>query len=414
MSWLLPFITDIALFIIAPLAIWLLFKRAIPVAVLPILIGLLLAAAGWGETLLATPSVLTHTLGFTGVLLLAFTAGLEMRHTPGIKRDTRKVARFGWLIGSAANALLLPFIVGSVAAFIYFNQLPGWSVPGQSAVYSAMAVGLCLAVSALPVLIGIVRELKPEYRHLGRIALKLAVIDDIVLWTGLALLLILASNSTLDSWGITKITAISVLAALPLISSFLTRHTDKLQHLIIIWILAALFLAAGSWASYQLGLHALLGAYFAGITFPAPLIRKLAPEKLGLVALFTLAPLFFGYSGLKIDADALNMTSLLAAIGLLVLATVTKIGAVVLLPPSPDLSRHETFAVGALLQCKGLMEIVAATILHDQGLLSESAYAALVTLAVFSTTLTGPLFRLCFRFKSTFLDTTTPSSPRKH
>ena len=56
-------------------------------------------------------------------------------------------------------------------------------------------------------------------------------------------------------------------------------------------------------------------------------------------------------------------------------------------------SRRDALAVGALLQCKGLMEIVAATILRDHGLLSEHAFAALVTLAVLSTLLTGPFFR---------------------
>jgi len=55
----------------------------------------------------------------------------------------------------------------------------------------------------------------------------------------------------------------------------------------------------------------------------------------------------------------------------------------------------------ALLQCKGLMEIVAATILRDKGLLSEHAFAALVTLAVLSTLLTGPFFRALVKRRAT-------------
>jgi Kef-type K+ transport system membrane component KefB len=61
------------------------------------------------------------------------------------------------------------------------------------------------------------------------------------------------------------------------------------------------------------------------------------------------------------------------------------------------LNRRESLGIGALLQCKGLMEIVAATILRDKGLLSEHAFAALVTLAVLSTLLTGPFFRFMLR-----------------
>ncbi len=83
--------------------------------------------------------------------------------------------------------------------------------------------------------------------------------------------------------------------------------------------------------------------------------------------------------------------------GLLLLSASAKLAATRLCPPLPSLARHETLAVGALLQCKGLMEIVAATILRDKGLLSESAFAALVTLAVLSTLLTGPMFRAFMR-----------------
>ena len=69
-------------------------------------------------------------------------------------------------------------------------------------------------------------------------------------------------------------------------------------------------------------------------------------------------------------------------------------------PPLSKLSQREALAIGALLQCKGLMEIVAATILRDKGLLSEHAFAALVTLAVLSTLLTGPLFRFVLRHRA--------------
>ena len=102
--------------------------------------------------------------------------------------------------------------------------------------------------------------------------------------------------------------------------------------------------------------------------------------------------MFFGHSGLRIDDEALTWGSLLVACSLFVLSAATKLLAAWTYPVSRSLSARESLAVGALLQCKGLMEIVAATILRDQGLISEHAFAALVTLAVVSTLLTGPLF----------------------
>jgi len=166
---------------------------------------------------------------------------------------------------------------------------------------------------------------------------------------------------------------------------------------VVIWLALPLYLAAGAWASSKLGLHALLGAYFAGAIVAPLWARQLPVERLGRFALLGLAPLFFGHSGLKIDGDALGWASLQIAGALLLVSMLTKLAAALLCPPVAGLSRREALAIGALLQCKGLMEIVAATILRDKGLLSEHAFAALVTLAVLSTLLTGPFFRFMLR-----------------
>jgi Kef-type K+ transport system membrane component KefB len=127
---------------------------------------------------------------------------------------------------------------------------------------------------------------------------------------------------------------------------------------------------------------------------PPSWVRRLPVEEVGSFALIWLAPLFFGHSGMKIDGDALTWPSLMASLALVAVSIVAKIVAVFLYPPTSGLEPRQKLGVGALLQCKGLMEIVAATILHQKGMLSEFAFAALVMLAVLSTALTGPLFRL--------------------
>lgn len=335
------------------------------------------------------------------MLLLAFTAGLEMRQFSdgeggeSLLQQRLSVSR---LVTSAALALALPFAAGAMAAYHYFNKLPGWAVaPGQDWL-SAAAVGLCVAVSALPVLIGLVRELPAHHRRLGQLALGVAVIDDAVLWVCLAaLLLLLASGSGSDglgAWTGQEIIAVAALAAVAGSGGLLARR-GVVPPVGVLWVVLPVYLAVGAWASSQLGLHALLGAYFAGVMVPRPWGARWPVERVGMLSLLVLAPMFFGHSGLRIDGDALGWTSLMAAGGLLLLSVVTKLVAVLIHPPAASLGVRRTLAVGSLLQCKGLMEIVAATILRDQGLISEHAYAALVTLAVLSTTLTGPLFRLC-------------------
>lgn len=396
---LLALVFDALVFVLLPWLIWRGLGRRLPLAVLPILVGLGLAAAHLPAVAIGIPSLIGHQIGFVGVLLLAFAAGLEMRQTPdstetvhALPAQRLSVSR---LASSAAAALALPFIVGTVAAHYHFLGLPGWAAPRGDGWIGALAIGLCVAVSALPVLIGLVRELAPPERPLGQIALGVAVIDDAVLWIGLAVLLLFANGGTaFATWDGSELLAVGALGVLGMLGVVASR-TGWVAPAWMLWPVAALYLTVGAWASSSIGLHALLGAYFAGAMMAPNWAARLPVEGIGKFALVGLAPLFFGHSGLGIDGNALSWSSLTASLGLLAVAVVSKLAAVLAYPPSPMLSRRQALAVGALLQCKGLMEIVAATILRDQGLLSEYAYAALVTLAVLSTTLTGPLYRLC-------------------
>lgn len=401
MNPIFALLADAAIFILLAWAIWRVLGRAIPIAVVPIIIGLLLAGSGilpreWG-----VPSLWGDRIGWVGVLLLAFTAGLETRHfkyapnaaiTPD--RHSSHPTRF---MASAAIALLLPFVVGLIAAYFHFTQLQYWAPPTGDRWLGSLAIGLCVAVSALPVLIGIVRELGPAHRPLTRVAVSLAVVDDAVLWSGLALLLFVANRGAGNfEWSTLHGVALLTPLAMAAVSSWLQKN-DLTPPTWLIVVLLPAFLAAGAWASNTLGLHELLGAYFAGVVVPPNWTRRLPVETMGRFALMALAPLFFGHSGLKIDGDALGWASLQASVLLLVLSIGAKLLAVFVCPPVAGFSRRETLAVGALLQCKGLMEIVAATILRDTGLISEHAFAALVTLAVLSTLLTGPAFRFILR-----------------
>jgi Kef-type K+ transport system membrane component KefB len=404
MQSIVGLIADAAVFILVPWIVRRVLGRTIPFAVLPIMVGLGVAAFGGAPAELGIPSSLGVLLGWAGVLLLAFTAGLETRMMgTTTEADAPPVARMEpaplrRLIGSALIALLLPLFAGTLVAYFLLIDLPGWSGPRAQGWLGAAAIGLCLAVSALPVLIGIVRELTAENRVLGNLALKVAVLDDAALWSGLALLLLIADDrSGVERWSGYDFVAVATLPLLALAASGFRRKWVAPRWLAC--LIALTYLAAGAWASSRLGLHALLGAYFAGAVMAPQWIRKLPVEGTGALALFGLAAVFFGHSGLRIDDDALTVSSLLVACGLFVLSAATKLLAAWTYPVAASLSPRESLAVGALLQCKGLMEIVAATVLRDQGLISEHAFATLVTLAVVSTLLTGPLFHTIVRRK---------------
>lgn len=389
-------IADVLLFVILPWILWRLTRKALPIAVLPILLGMLLAVWHVPVATIGIPSVYGDNIGWVAVLVLAFTAGLEMWQHPDEvdPSQTFPAPSFGRLLKGAAVALAVPFLVGSVLAYEFFLPLKGWRAPDAAPWISAASIGLCIAVSALPVLIAVVRELEPGHRAIGQLALKLAVVDDAALWIGLAILQFMEKGSAaLHSWTGLEALSVGLLAGLAISGNWVARRVPY-PPAWVIWATVPLYLVAGSWASKQLGLHELIGAYFAGAIMPPKWVRRLPVEQIGTLSLIWLAPMFFGHSGLRINGDALTWPSVLASLSLVVISVVTKIGAVYFYPPADGLNARQALSVGALLQCKGLMEIVAATILHEQGMLSEFAFASLMVLAVISTTLTGPMFRL--------------------
>ncbi|WP_429498352.1 cation:proton antiporter [Robbsia andropogonis] len=403
MPSVLPFFYDIALFIGIPWLIWVALRRSLPLAVVPILLGLILATARLPMKSLGLPSVPGDQIGFIGVVLLAFTAGLETRHPPvitgrdgGSKTIARPPLKPLRIASAAALALALPFVTGTLVSRFHLLDQANWVPPHGNNWISACAIGLCIAVSALPVLVGLLRELTPEQQPLGFIALSVALIDDAVLWLGLAAIQLAANVGTSLHWGKTQIMAIGCLVLLGTMGWLAERH-EKPVHPIIAWMIAAVFLVGGSWCSARLGIHELIGAFAAGALLPPRWMRRIHIERLGQISLIALAPLFFGHSGLNIDGRVMGWAAMSAALLLLLVSAVSKMTALWILPPVAGLDARERWGIGTLLQCKGLMEIVAATVLHKQGLLSEFAYAALVTLAVISTTMTSPLFKLLMR-----------------
>jgi Kef-type K+ transport system membrane component KefB len=389
------FAVDLLCFLVLPVLCWRLVRGAVPMAVLPILTGLAVAVAadrfGFDKAALG-PSRLGETIGWCGVLALAFSAGLETCTASDQIPPLGKQA-----VGSALVALALPFTIGFAVALSGLLDLVLLRPAGVSPLLSAGAIALCLAVSALPVLVGIVRELPVADRPLGNLALRIAALDDAVLWSGLALLLFLhnGESGATALYGPVCLAALGLLAAMPLLRDRIDRFLP--DHLGATAMVGLCYLAAGAWATTMLGLHELLGAYFAGAMAPRCLAERLMPERLGKLALFGLSPLFFAHRGLSIDGAVVTPAALGVALLLLLFAGTAKLAAVHLVPPADHVPPRERARLGLLLQCKGLMEIVAATILVQAGLITPTVFAVLITLALVSTTLTVPLFRLASR-----------------
>ncbi|MBX9746674.1 MAG: cation:proton antiporter, partial [Hyphomonadaceae bacterium] len=327
---LMTFVIDLLCFLVVPVALWRVIRGAVPMAVLPILTGLGVAIAadrfGFDKSLLG-PSALGETIGWYGVLALAFSAGLETRTTSDAPKSN------GRMLASALAALALPFAVGFAVAITGVLDAVLMRPEDVNPWLSAAAIGLCLAVSALPVLVGIVRELPIADRPLGNLALRIAALDDAILWIGLAVLLFAHGGDSgrvmAGDWR--DITAFGVFTLMVALRGRIDRFIP--DHVVVTAVFGLAYLAAGAWATEALGLHQLLGAYFAGALAPTMLAQRLKPELLGKVALFGLSPLFFAHRGLSIDGAVVTTAALGVSLILLVLAGASKLAAVHLTPP---------------------------------------------------------------------------------
>ncbi len=138
---------------------------------------------------------------------------------------------------------------------------------------------------------------------------------------------------------------------------------------------ATVMLFLGCYASNGMGLHILIGAYLTGLLFPRTLMKHLYPGAMETFVAFGLAPLMLGHSSYLVPrGGGFDVSALAFVLVLFAVTAFCKAGSVVLMPPTLSLTIRERLAVGSLLQCKGLLGIVAATTLCREGLLPETCY----------------------------------------
>ena len=334
-----------------------------------------------------------------GLVIFMFLLGCELR------TDQLRGPR---VLGAVvAGSIGLPMLAGMGLALLGAGSLAGTSSSRSGYV---LFVGLALAITALPVLGRILLDLRMQGTPTGVIALSAAAIGDGVAWTVLAVILATSQVSGTGRMVTTAglavafvlFVALCVRPALAVLDRSLGRRrgdgTDGGDQL----LLAALVVGAiGCAAITQLiGLHPVIGAFLFGLAVPR---RSVAVQQVGQrvqgFAVAILLPLFFGGVGLHTSVALLGTRPshwlifagvLLAAIGTKIVGAAggARLGG---LPPGQALQ------IGALMNCRGVTELVVATIGLQYGLIGPLGFTVLVLVAVITTAATGPLMRALLR-----------------
>src|SRR5206468_4592330 len=120
-------------------------------------------------------------------------------------------------------------------------------------------------------------------------------------------------------------------------------------------------------------IHALFGAFLAGVAFPKKKnLHLFLRERLETFASVVLLPLFFAFSGLRTHLDLLNdWQSWLVCFGIIAIAIIGKLGGSSLAARWTGMSWRDSLSLGALMNTRGLIELIVLNIGYDMGILSR-------------------------------------------
>lgn len=302
-------------------------------------------------------------------------------------------------------SIIIPFSMGlGLAYFIYQSFAP----EGVQFLSFGLFMGIAMSITAFPVLARIVQERGLSKTRLGTIAITCAAADDITAWCILAAVIAVVKAGSVVSSVYTILLALAyVFLMLKVVRPFLARigniysSRESLSKPVVAIFFLTLIIS--SYATEVIGIHALFGAFMAGAIMPeSTKFRNLFVEKVEDVALVLLLPLFFVFTGLRTQIGLLNDTNLWALAGIIILiAVVGKFLGSAITARFLGQSWKDSLSIGALMNTRGLMELVVLNIGYDLGVLSPEIFSMMVLMALVTTFMTGPALDIINRvFKS--------------
>lgn len=332
-----------------------------------------------------------------GVVLFMFVVGIDLDVD-----HLRQRAHTAIMVSHAS--IIVPFFFGAALALLLYDSLAPAST---SFTAFALFMGIAMSITAFPVLARILEDRRMTQTQLGSVALTCAAVDDVTAWCVLALVIAIAQSGTVGTSFLTiGLTLIFILIMLLIIKPQLARLFTTLlaarrgaerSRGVVAGVLAFVFACA--LLTEAIGIHALFGAFLAGVVIPsAGGLPALLKEKLETFSATALLPIFFAFTGLRMQVNLLNDWYSWAICALIIAVAIAgKLGASMLMAKWTGMNWRDSFALGALMNTRGLVELVVLNIGYDLGILSAQSFAMLVLMALITTFMTGPLLWLVKR-----------------
>ena len=343
------------------------------------------------------PDSLTNLelLSQVGLILFMFVIGMELDFSV-LKNKINET-----LVISHAG-ILVPFFLGILSSYWIYEEYASSQTPFLP---FALFIGISMSITAFPVLARIIQERNMTKTPLGTLAIASAANDDVTAWCLLAVVIAISKAgsfaSALYSVGLAVVyIAIMFLVVRPFLKKVgeVYANQEAINKTFVAFIL--LILIISSCITEVIGIHALFGAFMAGVVMPSNIgFRKVMMEKVEDISLVFFLPLFFAFTGLRTEIGLINSLELwLVCLLLVTVAVAGKLGGCAVAARLVGESWKDSLTVGTLMNTRGLMELVALNIGYEMGVLPPSIFVILVIMALVTTFMTTPLLHLVERF----------------
>jgi Kef-type K+ transport system membrane component KefB len=335
-----------------------------------------------------------------GVLLFMFVVGLR------VDLDVLR-GRAGVAVATSHASIVVPFVLGAgLAPWLHDTLAPS----GVGLLPFTLFLGAAMSVTAFPVLARILTERRLLGTRVGSVAIASAAVDDVTAWCILAAVVAVARTGAdaasiagreflMTMGGATLYVLVAAMIGRRVLAK-LDRERVRRNLVVTPQIVggAIIVALASAWVTEAIGVHALFGAFLAGTLMPRagtarePAISTQIADRMEDIVGAVLLPVFFALTGLRTSIGLLDGPALWGVCAVIfAVAVIGKLGGSATAARLAGMTWREALSVGALMNTRGLMELVILNVGLEIGVISPALFAMMVLMALVTTAMTSPL-----------------------
>jgi K+:H+ antiporter len=326
-----------------------------------------------------------QSLSQIGVILFMFLVGCEL----DLARVTRN-ARTAIVV--SYTGIAVPMLLGIALAWLILRD---FAPAGVRFLPFGLFVGTAMSITAFPVLARILAERRLTHTVLGATAIACAAVDDVSAWCILSVVVAVAKASGVSGAAVTIVmVAVFIVAMLAMIRPLVGRAAgDERWSGDGAFAAALIFAFVSALVTEAIGVHAIFGAFLAGVVVSANTsVRALVEDRVHALAAAMLVPLFFASAGLRTELSLVaGLRSWLVCAAIMLVAIAGKLGGGSLAARWTGMSWRDSLALGALMNTRGLMELIVLNVGYELGILSPALFSMMVLMALVTTGMTAPM-----------------------